>query len=139
MKNPELEELISKCIGETSKAARAKYSPEEAERTAALFIEAQMKASLYIEDIELNVKLSRNEIERIEGEKYFEYRSGGGDKRITENALSAHIASDKDVCKIKDENARLEATLRKWTYIIGTLKDGHIFFRNVNKTKSWQE
>jgi hypothetical protein len=135
----ELETLINECLTETSVASREKYDSEKAERTAALFLLAQMKLSLYIEDIELQWKLSKNEIERIQAEKYFELKNNFTDKKITEAAMGNLVAKDSDVINIKNESVKNESDFKKWNYLLSSLKEGHVFFRNLSKNKTWAE
>jgi len=136
----ELEKLINDCLIEINAASREKYDSDKAERTAALFLLAQMKLSLAIEDIELQWKLSKNEIERIQSEKYFEIKNNNTtDKKITESAMSNLVCKDPDVVKIKNDAAKNECEFKKWNYLLGVLKDSHIYFRNITKNKTWAE
>ena len=80
----DIEQVIEECFNETKQASRAKYDSDKADRTAALFLVAQMKLSFLIEEIELQAKQAKNEILRIEGEKYFNVVVEG-EKKITEN------------------------------------------------------
>lgn len=139
----EIENLIQKCIRETEEAQAKKYDPDKADKTAALCLEAQLKISYFIESIELKVKHMKNEISRVEGEKYFEIKSSNTDKKITEVALQQSLAKDPDVVKAKHEYAIAESEAKKFGYIINTLKDAHVFFRTLAKNNptngKWSE
>lgn len=135
----DVEEIIEKCFVEISAASRAKYDTDDADRTAALFLSAQMKLSFLIEEAEFKAKNSKNEIIRIEGEKYFEYKTNNADKKITENMLVNYVSKDADIIQAKRECATHEANLKKWNYLLSSLKDGHVFFRNLSKNKTWSE
>lgn len=135
----DVENLIEQCFDEMSTASREKYDSDRADRTASLFLTAQMKLSLLIEDIEMKARHAKNEITRLEGEKYFEYKTSNTDKKITENMLTNYIAKSEDIVNAKVEAAKFESTLKKWTYVLNILKDGHIYFRNIGKNKGWQE
>ncbi len=134
----DVEEVIEKCFKEIEAASRAKYDSDAADKTAALFLSAQIKLSMIIEDVEFKAKNAKNEIERVEGEKYFEYKNST-DKKITENMLVNSIAKEPEVVSIKKECASQEANLKKYIYILNALKDGHVYFRNLSKNKSWSE
>lgn len=134
-----IEEIIEKCFKELEKVNSDKYDAEMVDKTASLFLMAQMKLSILLEDAEMKAKNSKNEISRIEGEKYFEYKNSHLDKKITENMLTNYVAKDSDVVSAKRESAQYEANLKKWNYLLSSLKDGHIFFRNLGKNKSWSE
>ena len=135
----EIETIIASCLDETTQASRSKYDSEKAEKTAALFLVAQLKISSLIEDLEMTSKQTKNEVSRIEAEKYFEYKMDNSDKKVTEGVLENYVAKHKDVMEAKKNAAMSEAALKKWTFIINTLKDGHLYFRNVSKNKTWQE
>lgn len=135
----DVESLIEECLTEMSDASREKYDAEKADRTAALFLKTQMKLSYLIEDIEMKSKNAKNEITRIEGEKYFEYKMQNDKIKITENMLSNHVNKDNDIVNAKIDCAKYESGLKKWNYLLGILKDGHIFFRNLSKNKNWSE
>ena len=81
----DIESLIERCFKEMEEASRDRYDSEKADKTAALFLTAQMKLSFVIETVEMNAKNAKNEIARAEGEKYFEYKTSNESKKITEN------------------------------------------------------
>jgi hypothetical protein len=131
--------FVEKCFNEMQEASLNKYDSDKADRTAALFLAAQMKMSFWIEDVEMKAKNAKNEITRIEGEKYFEYKTTNADKKITENMIASGVAKDADIVRARQECVAHEAELKKLNYILGTLKDAHIYFRNLSKNKTWQE
>lgn len=137
----ECEATVSKCFTELTLAHQEKYEPEKAERTAALFLSAQMQLAFFIEDIELKARHSKHEIERVEALKYFELKSNAiQGKKFTEAALTQSLAKDSDVIAAKQINCEAEAELKKYNYLMANLKEGHIFFRNVGKSKGpWNE
>jgi len=137
-----IESVIETCFSEMEAASLDKYDSDKADKTAALFLTAQMKLSFLIEEIEMKAKHAKNEITRIEGEKYFELKTGGvGEKspKITENMLASYVAKNPDIVAAKLECSKQEATLKKWNYIMNVLKDGHVYYRNLSKNKSWAE
>jgi hypothetical protein len=135
----DVESLVESCFVEMQSASRAKYDVDHADRTAALFLTAQMKLSFLIEEVEMKARNAKNEIERVEGEKYFEYKVANSDKKITENMITSYVAKESEVVRVKTECAQLEATLKKWNYVLNVLNNGHVFFRNIAKNKTWSE
>ena len=137
----DVESEIERCFAEMRSASRDKYDADQADRTAALFLVAQMKLSFLIEEVEMKAKSAKNEIVRIEGEKYFEYKTASIEKKekTTENLMASYVAKEPDIVKAKAECATQEANLKKWNYLLGVLKDGHIYFRNLSKNKTWSE
>jgi hypothetical protein len=135
----DLEKVVEECFIELASSSRDKYDTDKADRTAALFLVAQMKLSFLIEEVELRARQAKNEITRIEGEKYFDFKISSGDKKITENMLTNYLAKEPDIVACKLECAKQEAALKKWNYVLSTLKDSHIYFRNLSKNKTWSE
>lgn len=135
MNQVELEELLDKCLSELDLAYQGNCEPERAERNAALFLEMQIKLAEYVSSAELKAKMSKNEVERISSQKYFEYKKGslGSEKKPTEASLEHAISQDEDIFKLKEEMLKNEAEYKKWNYIISVLSNGHIFFRNLSK------
>lgn len=134
----EFEELVEKCFTELSNASREKYDTDKAILTAAMFLAAQMKLAFFIEDIELNARHLKNEIERIEAEKYFDAKLAAIDGKKTEGFLTQSVAKDVDVNSIKKEAVAAEAQLNKYKYLMTTLLNGHLFFRTMAKNKDWE-
>jgi len=135
----DIEKVVDDCFAEISAASREKYDADKADRSAALFLVAEMKLSFLIEDVELRARQAKNEISRIEGEKYFEFKTVESEKKITENMLTNYVAKDPDIVSAKLECAKHEAALKKWIYLLNTIKDGHVYLRNLSKNKIWAD
>jgi len=134
MDQESLSKMLEKCLSELHKAYEGDCDAERAERNAALFLEMQIKLAEVISQAELRAKSAKNEIDRLSAEKYFEFKSAGGEgKKMTEVALEQSINKDVDVNKVKAENIKFEAEYKKWNFIMQTLSNGHIYFRNVSK------
>jgi hypothetical protein len=134
-----LEDLITKCLSETQAFQNGSYAIDKADKTAAMFLEAQLRLGYYLEEVELNAKNLKNQITKIEAEKYFEYKLANTGK-VTEGVLTNSVAKDDAVVLAKKLAAEAESTLKKWAYISNTLKDAHVFFRTVakgNKSNDW--
>ena len=128
----DIEALIEKCLDEVSKASEGFYDADVAERSSALILKTQMKLSYFIEEVEFKARMSKNDISRVEGEKYQELKAASITK-ITDAALTAAIATEKDVQEAKQNFARDESALKKWNYLSNTLTNAHVFFRGFNK------
>lgn len=131
--------VISQCFEAMSNASMEKCEADKADKTAALFLIAQMKLSFLIEEIEMKAKGSKNDITRIEGEKYISFKEENSDKKITENMLTSFLAKEPAIIAAKKDCVQFESTLKKWNYILDTLKNGHVYFRNLSKNKTWSE
>lgn len=129
-----VEELVQKCLTETASVHKEKYDAEKAEKTAAMFLEARIHLALFIEEIELRARQSKMEIDRVEAERYFHYKTSiSSDKKITDTALNQYVAKDDEVIAAKQEAASAESELKKWIFLIDTLKDGLFYFRGLGK------
>jgi hypothetical protein len=135
----EFEVLIEQCFKELASASHKKYDPEVAERTAALFLQAQFQLAYFIEDIELRARHSKTAIDGIEGEKYFEFKNSSSDGKKTDTALKQAVAKDKDVLDAQKANNSAEAELAKYKHLMNAIGNGHLFFRNLAKNNSkWE-
>ena len=134
----DVEPIIETCFEQLDAASRDKYDAEEADKTAALFLTAQMKLAFYIEEVEMNARGAKNEISRIEAEKYYNFRVNGTEKK-TENMIASFVAKEPEIVDAKNEHAKQESNLKKLNNILAILKDGHIYFRNIGKNKAWSE
>jgi hypothetical protein len=139
MDTEKLQESVEQCIQASYDVSQGTHNPEHNERVAALFLTTLLKLSQYMEEVELSQKTLKNEVSRVEAEKYIALKSETFDKKLTEAALTNYVAKDPDVLAMKKEAAQAESSLKKWTYMINNLKDGHIFFRALNNktNKEW--
>src|SRR5271154_3535592 len=92
----ELEALISLCFSELSTASKEKYDAEKAEKTAAMFLAAQVQLAFFISDVDLRARHSKNDISRVEAQKYFELKDDFGGKKPTEAALTNGVAKHSE-------------------------------------------
>lgn len=134
----EFEELVSKCFTELSLASSEKYDSEKAEKTAAMFLAAQLQLAFFISDVDLRARHSKNDISRVEAQKYFELKENFSGKKTTEATLTNAVAKNDEVVSAKKLNSEAEADLKKYNFLMSSLKDGHIFFRGLGK-KAWNE
>lgn len=136
MNEDKLEQVIFNCLEEINKAKLGNYDTDDAEKSAAMFLAAQIELINYIEIIELQAKQTKNFIEQVEAEKYFEEKSNTGDKKMTEGHLGHLLAKNTDVIKSKNEAAMAEVKLKKWNSLLSSIKDGHLYFRSFSKKES---
>lgn len=127
--------LVMRCLEASQDAHEGRFDTERAQNTAAMFLTAELQLTMFLGDIELRAKESKYEIERVEAEAYFQLKSNTTGK-ITESALTQSIAREKEVVKSKKACAAAEADAKKWNNLLGVLKDGHIYFRNLGKTNN---
>ncbi len=128
-----LEQLINFCLDELGKAYQGKYDPDRAEKSAALFLEVQLKLADYVSSVEFRARMAKSEVERVSAEKYFVIKNGSVDKKLSEAALEHSLAKDEDILKIKKDVIKNETEYKKWQYVMNSLQNGHIYFRSLAK------
>lgn len=131
-KGEELEILISKCLKALQDAQQRNFNPDRAQEKAALTVEIELKLIDFISDAELRAKHLKNEIDRIEADKYLAHKRATAAK-LTEGALEKMIASDPDVIAAKRSCAEAEVEARKWNNFLNSMKDAHYFFKSLIK------
>ncbi len=127
--------LLKKFTREVRKAHQEKYNMDRAEKTAALCLDAQKELSEFMSEAELLAKEKKTEAEAVAAERYFFYKSSS-ETKITDVALNRMVDKDDEVKAAKKEQYKAEADYNKWKSLLGTLKDGHIFFRGVSRGKN---
>ena len=130
-----VERLISAISLEISTAHREKYDMENADRTAALCLEAQKELAEFLSDAEFLAKEMKAEVERIESEQYFYYKENAVGK-TSDAALKQETAKDAKVLGAKKKQFHAEADYNKWRNLFGFLKDAHHYFRGVARGKN---
>jgi hypothetical protein len=129
-----VEQLISKITVEIQKAHQFKYDPDEAEKTAALVLEAQKEVAEFLGEAEFLAKEAKNKADSVESKRYFFYKNSS--EKITEVALKQKVADDSELRTALTEQNRAEADHNKWRNLFGFLKDTHIYYRSLSKGKS---
>lgn len=114
---------------------QGKYDFERAKRTAALALRAQMEISEFLADLEGRTKKVKYALSFIESEAYFDQKNLT-DKKLSEAALQQLIVRDKEVIKTKSDLIEAEVHFKNWEKFFITMKDAHIFFRNLGNGKN---
>ena len=130
-----VQEKISILLEELNSAYNEKYDSDNAEKTSAGFLSAQIDLAYFISAIELSARQARRELERVTSEVYFQLKSAATGK-VTETSLQQELHRHADILKAKSDHNEAEAEVKKWNLMFGILKDGHIFFRNIGKGKN---
>jgi len=131
--NDSVQDMIGQCLKALAEAHEGKYPAEKAERTAALFLDVQMRLTDVVASFEFKKQMAKNELERLSGEKYFLFKNSSSDKKITEAALDHSLAKDEDVFKVKQSLAEADKEQKKWQNVMTIMSNGHIYFRNLGK------
>lgn len=124
--------MVAEVSRELSKVHSSKYDEKQAIRTAALALKAQMDLAEFLSDVEGTAKGSKNDVKMVEAEVYFDHRSSA-EKKISEAALQQLVAKDKRTSDAESKAIEAEKRAKKWANVFATLKEAHIFFRNLGK------
>ncbi len=68
-------------------------------------------------------------------ERYYFYKSEA-ETKITDVGLNRLVDKDEQVKAAKKQQYSAESDYNKWKNIMGTLRDGHVYFRGVSKGKN---
>lgn len=102
------------------------------DRYAALALCAQMELAKYLSQMQFNAKQSKQAVKYTTGEVSYELRSNS-DKKQTEEAIKQLTAKDIRIRQADLKQAELEMQAEQWGYVFESLRDAHIFFRNLGK------
>lgn len=109
------------------------FQIQKSERYAALALHAQMELAKFLSQAEFSAKRAKGEVKYITGELNFELRSKSSEKKITEEAVKQLVNKDERIKEADLKQYELEREASQWGYIFESLKDAHIFFRNLGK------
>jgi len=137
-KENEIHAMVNKCLDELHNSQEIKYDQDKAERTAALFLSTQMHLANLLEFYELKARQSKRNVEVVEAEKYFHYKTNSSGKN-SEASLAHLVAKDEAVIEAKGKAAKDESILKKWSYVMGTIKDATLYYRSMAKGKTMWE
>lgn len=127
-----LEKLIDFILLKTQEVKEETFLEEKADLVAAASLEAQLLLASHLATCEAQAKQAKTDYEFTKSQSAINIKLGSASK-ITDTMLEHHVNVDEEVKKAKILVAESESTSKKWTYIFNTLKDAHIFFRNLNK------
>lgn len=111
------------------------FNPKYGESLAALALEAQMELADFYADAEASAKSAKYLVEFTEAETAvnFAKKATEDDIKVTETSLKRMASISSEVKQAKQKLVNLEKDHRKWRYVYDTLKEAHIFFRNIGK------
>jgi hypothetical protein len=127
-----LEKLIDFILLKTQEVKEEKFIEEKSDLVAAASLEAQLLLASHLAICEAQAKQAKTDYEFLRSQSAITIKNGSTGK-ITDAMLEHHLNVDEEVKKAKLLVAESEGTSKKWNYIFNTLKDAHIFFRNLNK------
>jgi hypothetical protein len=111
------------------------FNATKGERVAALALEGQMELVDFYADAEASARHAKHSAEYAEGEVAAKYAKAATDTehRVSEASLKRVATISDEVKTARREMVDLEKEYKKWKYVFETLKEAHIFFRNIGK------
>jgi len=126
--------MVSEINGELTRVHTSKYDEKSAIRAAALALKAQMDLAEFLSDVEASAKGLKNEAKIVQSKVYFEcIESNTGGKKPSEAMLEQMVVKDQRTIEAETNAVEGEKKLKKWMSLFATLKEAHIFFRNLGK------
>ena len=86
-----------------------------------------MKLAFVIEEVEMKAKNAKNEIARVEGEKYFEFKTNGTGKN-TENTIQSNVDERRRCSSCKIRMCQTRSKCEKMELYYGYIKESSYLF-----------
>lgn len=117
------------------KVRSGNFDMSKAPQVSALCLEGLMELSEFYADVESEAKNAKHMAEYIEGETATNLRKEKTDngKKVSEAALKRLSSCASEVKEARTKMVTLEKEYKRWRYVYETLKEAHIFFRNIAK------
>lgn len=134
-KAAKVQRLLDVIQEQIRKVRAGTFNASKGERVAALALEGQIELAEFYADAESSAKHARHLADYAEGEIAAKYAQEAADKevRVSEASLKRVALISDEVKLAKKDMVSLEKEHKKWRYVYETLKEAHIFFRNIGK------
>lgn len=134
-RSAKVQRLVDVITYQIQQVRTGNFDLSKAPQVAALCLEGQMELSEFYAEAESLARDAKNVVDYIEGETELEHKNNviKDGSKISEQALKRISACDSKVKDAKKQMITLEKEHKKWRYIFETLKEAHIFFRNLSK------
>jgi hypothetical protein len=127
-----VQKLVDVTQDQISRVREGNFDISKSERVAALALEGLVELADFYADAESTARHAKNFVEYTEADIASEYKNKASEK-ISEAALKRKTACSQEVKEAKKKMVDLEREHKKWRYIYETLKEAHIFFRNLGR------
>lgn len=137
MENRSIETLVEFVLNQVQAVQNSTFDSVKSDVVAAASLEAQILLADILSSAEFEVKQRENDLDFLEAEFATNIRSENKEpsKKITEAQVKELVNSKPEIKEAKSNSATAHKEFKKWQYIYNTLKDSHIFFRNLNKSQ----
>lgn len=129
-----VQQLVDLVFESLTQVRNGEFSYNKSSAIAAAALEAQIKLADALADAEFVAKNTRNLLDLVRAEEATNIRTSVKEgKKPTEAQLEELVNKNSKTIDAKNDSAQAEKEYKKWQYINNTLKDAHIFFRNLDK------
>lgn len=134
-KAAKIQRLLDVILEQLRKVRSGNFNAVKGERVAALALECQLELSDLYADVEAMARNAKHEAEYAEGEVAAQHAKEAVAKevRVSEASLKRVATISDEVKAARSSMIQLERDHRKWRYVYETVKEAHIFFRNIGK------
>ena len=117
------------------KVRKGSFNPKYGESLAALALEAQIELSDFYADAEASAKDAKHLVEFSESEVAIKVaqKAAEDDIKVTEASIKRAASVSNEVKEAKKRLIELEREYKKWRYVQETVREAHIFFRNIGR------
>lgn len=129
----DLQTLVDLVQNSIKEVREDEFESRKSDAIAAASLEVQLELASYLANAELQAKNAKASIDLVAALAASGVRQANAGKRVTEAVISETVDQDDKVIAAKKDYAEREADFKKWQYIFNTMKDAHIFFRNLDK------
>lgn len=127
-----LEKLIDFILLKTQEVKEETFVEDKCDLVAAASLEAQLLLASHLAICEAQAKQAKTDADFVKSQCAINIKASAEGK-MTDAMLEHNVNINEEVKQARNSVAEAESTAKKWNYIFNTLKDAHIFFRNLNK------
>lgn len=124
--------FIEKCTGVIQNAYESTPTLNEAEKLAALFLDAQLKVGSKLRSVDLDSRMKKAGLKALRAAVYKE-EATKGEKKPTEAMLTALIDSNDLVMQEQLSFDTAEVDKDELVNYLDVFKNAHIYFRGLSK------
>lgn len=129
-----MREFIDKCVAVIQKAYEESPTLEEAEKYAALFLDAQIKVAAELRSVDLDARMRKSGTKALKASVLLDAATRG-DKKPADSLLNAIVDSDSLVQESQLGLDKAEVLVAELENYLHVFKESHVYFRSVSRGK----
>lgn len=129
-----MKEFIDKCTSIIQKAYEESPTLEEAEKYAALFLDAQIRVGTELAAASLDARMRKSGTKALKASVLLDAATKG-EKKPADSLLTAIVDSDQMVIESQGGLDRAEVTVDELQNYHSVFREAHIFFRGISRGK----